>query len=74
MDDKEKSDTLKWIKCWEKAGAAMERTRRARLYDVDVEKAIENLNDAFESALLNSPAKLTSGLVELQAWFAKLRP
>jgi hypothetical protein len=35
--------------------------------------AIENLDDAFESALLRSPPKTNSGLVELQAWLSKAR-
>ena len=49
----------------------MERIRQAELADVDVQHAIENLDDAFESALLRSPPKTDSGLVELQAWLSK---
>ena len=35
--------------------------------------AIENLDDAFESALLRSPPKTNSSLAELQAWLSKAR-
>jgi len=73
MNQKRKSDVLKWIRCWEEAGAVMERIRQAELADVDVQHAIENLDDPFESALLRSPPKTDSGLVELQAWLSKAR-
>ncbi len=49
----------------------MEQSRRDNLKNVNVQEAIENLDDAFESALLTSPFKPTSGLVEMQSWFAK---
>jgi len=74
MKDRTKSDMLNWIHHWEKAGKIMESSRRARLLNVNVQQAIENLDDAFESALLNSPIKLNSGLVEMQAWFTRTSP
>lgn len=73
MEEKEKADTLKWVRCWEKAGSAMEQTRRNDLDYVDVQHAIEALDDAFESALLHTPTRAISGLVEMQAWFSKAR-
>lgn len=63
-----------WIQGWKEAGALLEETRRARLMDLDIRQVIECLDDAFESALLHTPARSHSGLVEMQAWFAKARP
>ncbi len=73
MKEREKADMLEWIRGWEKAGAVMEQTRRHELDHVDVQHAIESLDDAFESALLHSPVRPASGLIELQAWFARAR-
>jgi len=71
MKDPKNTDLLNWIHHWENAGEIMERSRRTRLLNVNVQQAIINLDDAFESALLNSPIKLTSGLVEMQSWFTR---
>jgi len=38
-----------------------------------MEQVIRSFDDAFESALLHTPMRMTSGLVEQQAWFAKAR-
>ncbi len=51
----------------------MEKLRHADLDDVNVQQAIKNLDDAFKSALIHSSPKSTSGLVEMQAWFSKMR-
>ena len=40
----------------------------------DTAKAIEQLSDAFESARRHCPPATTSGLVEQQRLFARLRP
>jgi hypothetical protein len=44
------------------------------LLNVNVQQAIENLDDAFEWALINVPTKFTSGLVEMQRWFTQTLP
>ena len=73
MNKKEKNELREWIRRWEKAGAVLEQARQAELDKVDVQKAIENLDDAFESALFHFLPKSISGLVELQAWLSKVR-
>ncbi|MCP4111851.1 MAG: hypothetical protein GY749_41045 [Desulfobacteraceae bacterium] len=73
MTDNEKAEILKWIQNWKEAGAVMEQIRRDEMEHIDIQQIIENLDDAFESALINSPPRLTSGLVEQQAWFDKAR-
>ena len=71
MKDSEKTDMLEWIHCWKEAGAVMARIRRDELSSIDVQQAIENLDDAFESALLHYHNRHKSGLIELQAWLAR---
>jgi len=73
MDDKSRNDMNIWIKGWKETGALLDETRRARLMNVDIQQVIESLDDAFESSLLNTPVRSNSGLVEMQAWFAKAR-
>ena len=73
VNKKVKIDTLKWVHSWKQAGAVLEELRQAEIENVDVQKAIAYLNDAFESALVYFPPKSTSGLVEMQTWFLKAR-
>jgi len=73
MNDKEKADIVKRIRQWEESGKVMEKLRREDLRNIDIQQVIRSFDDAFESALLHTPVRLTSGLVEQQAWFAKAR-
>lgn len=47
--------------------------RRKKLENLNVQEALAALEDEFNAALKLGP-KETSGLVEMQKWFAKLRP
>jgi len=47
--------------------------RRNELENLNVQEALAALADEFNAALKLGP-KETSGLVEMQKWFAKLRP
>ena len=57
---------------WRIASARLEDLRRKDLRDVDVADRIEALNGAFEATLARPPRK-SSGLVEQQAVFARMR-
>lgn len=72
MRDSEKVEMMKWIKAWKRAGAFMVQDRREALDHVDIQQVIENLDDAFESAIFH-PYPKPSGLVEQQAWFSRIR-
>ena len=61
-----------FVERWRIAGARLEHLRREELRNVDVAAAIESLDGAFE-ATLAGPERTTSGLVEQQAIFARLR-
>jgi hypothetical protein len=69
MDEREamrQGDTL------EQADSDLE-TRRKKLQNLNVQEALAALEDEFNAALKLGP-KQTSGLVEMQKWFGKLRP
>lgn len=64
----------RWAETWERAGRALEALRRRELQamtDDDVRRAIADL---FSDAMLaDLPPRVTSGLVEQQRLFARLR-
>jgi len=61
----------RWVDTWRRAGEELERLRRAEIESVDTREAVRQI---FGSEMPASPAAPTSGLVEQQAWFARLRP
>ena len=65
--------TRHWIRCWQKVGVELDNIRRENIRCADTRQAIENLDDAFESALLHQVPRTHSGLVQQQAFFHKRR-
>ena len=62
----------RWVDTWRQAGQELDDVRRRELESIDTQEAIRQLfgdGDYVD----DSPPKVTSGLVEQQAWFAKLR-
>ena len=57
---------------WRNASVRLEDLRRRDLRNVNVSEQIEALNGAFEATLARPPRK-SSGLVEQQALFARIR-
>jgi hypothetical protein len=74
MDDLERERVRQWIRNWEVVGPVLARLRDESIRNADTAAAIEQLSDAFESARLHWAPPTTSGLVEQQRWFARLRP
>ncbi len=62
-----------WVRTWREAGPALERVKRAELQRLETSVALQQLADAFEQALRNAPRTVTSGLVEQQQIFQRLR-
>ena len=63
-----------FVDAWQIASARLEDLRRKDLDDVNVADHIEALNGAFEAALARPrPARTSSGLVEQQAIFARMK-
>jgi hypothetical protein len=71
MDDREL--TRRWVDTWREAGPELERIRREEIRRLDTLETLAILEDAFNHALHSLPPRKSSGLVEMQKYFAKLR-
>lgn len=62
----------KWVDAWREAGPMLEEVWRREVAELDTRKVIQDLvcHDNFCADL---PPRTTSGLVEQQHWFARLR-
>jgi hypothetical protein len=69
MDEREMM--RRWVETWKQAGPELEAIRREEIRNLDPLKVLPLLEDAFNQAL-RLPLRPTSGLVEMQDWFAKL--
>jgi hypothetical protein len=61
------------VEAWKEAGPQVEAIRRREIRDADNLQVLAVLEGAFNHALRTMPARESSGLVEMQKWFAKLR-
>ena len=62
----------RWVETWRRAGEELDEIRRRELQSTDTREAIRHLYGS--GALVQDlPRRTTSGLVEQQAWFARLR-
>lgn len=64
----------RWVETWKRAGPELEAIHRREIRETDNLKALALLEGAFNHALRTLPPRSSSGLVEMQAWFRKLRP
>ena len=71
MDEREAM--RRWVETWKRAGPALEAIRRKEIESLDTHETLAALEGAFNYATRNVPPNATSGLVEMQRWFAKLR-
>jgi hypothetical protein len=70
MDEREMM--RRWVETWKQAGPELEAIWREEVGRLDPLEHLEALEDAFNYAL-QLPPQPSSGLVEMQDWFAKLR-
>ena len=61
-----------WVERWKLVGPQLEEIRRRELQETDTRIAVEQIFGS-EDPYRDIPPSITSGLVEQQAWFAKLR-
>ena len=73
MTGDSKRELHAFVDRWRIASPRLDDLRRRELIDVDVAERIEALNGAFEAALADRSDRKTSGLVEQQAIFARMR-
>jgi hypothetical protein len=69
----EERDLLRrWVDTWRRAGEELDEIRRREIESADTQEAIRQLFGTGELANA-SPPRTSSGLVEQQAWFARVR-
>ena len=69
----EREMIAKWARHWEEAGPELDALRMEEIRDADNLQVLALLEPAFNQALRSRPMRTTSGMVEMQALFAKLR-
>jgi hypothetical protein len=69
----EREAMRRWVKTWEEAAPELEAIRRKEIREADNLKVLAILEGAFNHALRTLPPRASSGLVEMQMLFAKLR-
>lgn len=63
----------RWVRTWQQAGAALQQIKRQELQSYDYVKNLSIIDDMLQWAYEHRTPRLTSGLVEQQRWFMKMR-
>lgn len=71
MDEREA--IRQWVETWKRAAPELEAIRHREIRDADNLKVLESLESAFNHAVHSLPPRESSGMVEMQRLFAKLR-
>jgi hypothetical protein len=69
----EKAGIRRWVETWQEYGPELERIRLRVAREEDKQVSIQQLAGAFNYATRTHPARATSGLVEMQRQYLKLR-
>jgi hypothetical protein len=69
----EKEAIRKWVQTWKEAGPELERIRLQEVREEDNRLSLQMLASLFDHAVRRDPPDPSSGLVEMQRHFAKLR-
>ena len=69
----EKDDVRLWAQRWKDFGPELEKIRLREVRDEDNLLSLRLLASAFNQATRSQPPDESPGLVEMQAYFAKLR-
>lgn len=72
QNDSDRELMRRWVETWRRAGQELNQIRRRELQAIDTREAVQQLFSS-APAFRDLPPRTTSGLVEQQAWFAKLR-
>jgi hypothetical protein len=63
----------RWVRTWREAAPELEAIRRREVREADNLKVLESLEGAFNQAARTLPPRPSSGMVQMQDWFARLR-
>ena len=69
----EQEKIRRWVETWKSAGPELEKIRLREIRDEDNLLSLRLLARAFNHATRTQPPDPTSGLIEMQRYFAKLR-
>ncbi|MDQ6630978.1 MAG: hypothetical protein M3Y82_04370 [Verrucomicrobiota bacterium] len=73
MTSKERALAKKYVDTWKVTGPILDRLRREELKNVDTFKSVQALSGSFDFSIAPYRPQATSGLVEQQAWFKKIK-
>ena len=73
MNGKNKKSLKAWVDQWKITGPVIDKIRRKEIMTIDTSRVIKNLSDVFESSIRLNPLRKSSGLVEMQCHFRKMR-
>ena len=73
MTNEELTATKEWIANWRENGPILERLRVKEYSASDLAETLLSLSDVTEASLRVHPPKPTSGIIEMQRLFAKMR-
>ncbi|MBI4907211.1 MAG: hypothetical protein HY820_26540 [Acidobacteria bacterium] len=73
MTEQEREMARRWVQAWKDAAPVLEAVRREDIRRADPVEALAQLECAFNHAVRSQPPRATSGMVEMQRLFAKLR-
>ena len=62
----------RWAQTWKSAAPELEAIRRREIAELDTLQALALLEGAFNHAIASLPPRPSSGMVEMQRYFAKL--
>ena len=65
--------TEKWVKTWQRAGAVLDEIKRRELSAYDYNKNRKIIDEMLQCAQDHRKIRLTSGLVEQQRLFMKIK-
>jgi len=71
--NEEREKLRDFVNRWKETGEFLEKLRREEAQNINISEEILSLSDASEAALQMYPPKPTSGLIEMQRLFMKLK-
>ncbi|MGA2620906.1 MAG: hypothetical protein ABSF26_25060 [Thermoguttaceae bacterium] len=74
MNQDNPDNLRRWADTWAKAGPRLERIRDRELRDMGYEERVRAIASLLQMAPLPQRPRITSGLVEMQRLFRKIRP
>lgn len=66
-------DAAQWVRTWQQAGEALAKVKRRELREYDYAQHQQAIDEMLQWAWEHRVERSTSGLVEQQRWFVKMR-